>query len=187
MPNDSRKAAALKRSSARSAGRTRASLMKPGPVVESGTAVYSAVRLAQAALRNAASAVKTSKGRTAKQKTVTGPFGQEVVRTKRSAKRQAQARSAVAQNMKGSIKRGGIQQPSPRADKYGAPNPISSRMRSVQVKPSSSPRAVSAAARKNRRASEARKAVDKKQRPPSNRGANYPFHYQAPKRRPKWP
>lgn len=54
----------------------------PGRVKESGVGTYSAIRLAQAALRNATSSIKTSKGRPAKKKTVTGPYGEEVLRTR---------------------------------------------------------------------------------------------------------
>lgn len=84
---------------------------KPGKVKESGVGAYSAIRLAQAAARNASGTVKTSKGRPAKTKTIGGPYGEEVVRTKASAKWQSKYKAADKQAFKKAIKEGEIKVP----------------------------------------------------------------------------
>jgi len=84
---------------------------QPRKVKESGTAAYSAIRLAQAALRNAGGTVKTSKGRPAKKKTIGGPYGEEVVRTKASAKWQSKTKAMDKKGLKKAIKDGEIQVP----------------------------------------------------------------------------
>ena len=91
---------------------------KPGKVKESGVGAYSAIRLAQAAARNASGTVKTSKGRPAKKKTIGGPYGEEVVRTKASAKSQSRHKAADKKAMKKAIKDGEIQVPKKTSEKF---------------------------------------------------------------------
>ena len=123
---------------------------KPGKVKESGVGAYSAIRLAQAAARNASGTVKTSKGRPAKKKTIGGPYGEEVVRTKASAKNQSMGKVADKKALKKAIKKGEIEVPKKtpeRFTRYGKGKtyeaqrnvgltPNSSRKKPVPKKPS---------------------------------------------------
>lgn len=77
---------------------------QPRKVKESGTAAYSAIRLAQAALRNAGGTVKTSKGRPAKTKTTTGHYGEEVLKTRAVARNKADYNRSI-KGLRKSVKR----------------------------------------------------------------------------------
>ncbi|MBL6833615.1 MAG: hypothetical protein ISQ78_04855 [Candidatus Actinomarina sp.] len=85
---------------------------------ESGVGAYSAIRLAQAAARNASGTVKTSKGRPAKKKTIVGPYGEDVLRTKASAKGQSRTKTMQKQGTKKAIK-GGMKPSKIRVKKRG--------------------------------------------------------------------
>ena len=99
------------------------SYAKPGKVKESGVGAYSAIRLAQAAVRNASGTVKTSKGRPAKRKTIGGPYGEEVVRTKAAAKSQGRQRAMDKKGLKKAIKDGEIQVPKKTPEQFKRTKP----------------------------------------------------------------
>lgn len=94
---DSRKDRALKRSAARSAGRTRANIMTPGKVVEGGMSGYAAVRLAQAGIRSAAKAVSRQNKAASTYRTVDPKRSEAAKRAAETRRRNIEAARLAAQ------------------------------------------------------------------------------------------